>query len=262
MRLKTKGIDPNADFQELQNLLKNDDDRKKLQRKDFTFESNVPGTKPYWVAKCHEFKSTSLIHSYINKMHPTIFHTGSIAEYHDSWLCIILSRYVSCIDSNFDADGQLVLNNKSHFISAVQKYKYVVTHFLASKMEIWYNIVTKNIHNVVDAMITKEFASSRGVIYYHSFNYTNQSTCIEIKMNKCLVTLPLSLYRLFFRLDSFINYNWEKSNKFQKTPSTIIDDKDGYKTRECLLNHLKKVYHIGTTLKEKRLKNTKIIPLR
>ena len=27
-------------------------------------------------------------------------------------------------------------------------------------MEIWYNIVMKNIQNVVDAMITKEFSSS------------------------------------------------------------------------------------------------------
>ena len=179
--LNTEDIDPNADIQELQNLWKNDDDRKKLQRKLFTYASNVPGTKPYWVAKCHEFKSASFFHSYINKMHPTIFHTGSIAEYHDSWLRMVLSRYVSCIDGNSDADGELVLNNNSHFTSAVQKYKNVVTHYLASKMEIWYNIIMKNIHNVVDTLITKEFASSRGAIHYHSLNYTDQSTSIEKK---------------------------------------------------------------------------------
>ena len=45
--LNTEDIDPNADIQELQKLWKNDDDRKKLQRKLFTFASNVPGTKPY-----------------------------------------------------------------------------------------------------------------------------------------------------------------------------------------------------------------------
>ena len=49
---------PNATIQELQNLWNNGDDRKKLKRKRFTFESNVTGTKPYCVAKCHEFKST------------------------------------------------------------------------------------------------------------------------------------------------------------------------------------------------------------
>ena len=88
-------------------------------------------------------------------MNPTIFHTDSIAEYHNSWLRIRLSRYISYIDGNSDADEQSVLNNNSHFTSAVQKYKHVITHFLASKMEIWYNIVMKNIHNVVDDMITK-----------------------------------------------------------------------------------------------------------
>ena len=233
--LNTEDIDPNSDIQALQSLWENDEDRMKLQRKLFTYASNVPGTKPYWVAKCHEFKSTSFYHSYIKKMHPTIFHTGSIAEYHDSWLRILLSRYVSCIDGNSNADGQLVLNNNSHFTSAVQKYKQVVTHFLASKMEIWYNIVMKNIHNVVDAMITKEFASSRGAIHYHSLNYTDQLSCIEIKMDKCLVTLSLSLYKLFVRLDSFIDSNWEKSILFEKNPTTIRDGKEGYKTRECFL---------------------------
>ena len=105
MCLNTEHIDPNTDIQELKNLGKSDDDRKKLQRKLFTFASNVPGTKPYWVAKYYEFKSTSCFHSNINKMNPTIFHTGSIAEYHYSWLRILLSRYISYIDGNFDADG-------------------------------------------------------------------------------------------------------------------------------------------------------------
>ena len=66
-------------------------------------------------------------------------------------------------------------------------------------------------------------------------NYTDQSTCIEFKIDTCLVTLSLSFYRLFFRLDCFINCNWEKNDKFQKYQSTIIDGKDGYKTRYCFL---------------------------
>ena len=67
-------------------------------------------------------------------------------------------------------------------------------------------------------MITKKIASSRGTVHYHSLNYTDKSTCIEIKMDTFLVTLSLSLYRLFVRLGSFINCNWEKSNQFQKNP--------------------------------------------
>ena len=34
----------------------------------------------------------------------------------------------------------------------------------------------KTFHNTVSTMITKEFASSRGAIRYHSLNYTDQST--------------------------------------------------------------------------------------
>ena len=94
----------------------------------------------------------------------------------------------------------------------IQNYKHDVTHFLASKTEMRYNIEMKKIHNVVDTMMTRKFESSSGVIHYHSLNYTDQSTCIEIKRNKCLVTLSLSLYILFVRLYSFINCHWEKSN--------------------------------------------------
>ena len=68
---------------------------------------------------------------------------------------IFLYQYVLCIDGNTIDDGDLVLSDNAHFQSAVQKYKYVVTNFLASKVELWYNIVMKNVHNVVSTMITK-----------------------------------------------------------------------------------------------------------
>ena len=54
-------------------------------------------------------------------------------------------------------------------------------------------------------------------------------------MDKCLVTLSLSFYKLFVRLDFFINSNWEKNNQFDKNPSTIIDGKNVYKIREYFL---------------------------
>ena len=56
-------------------------------------------------------------------------------------------------------------------------------------------------------MITTEFASSRGAIHCHSLNYTDPSTCIDIKRNKCLVILSLSLYSLCVTLDFYINCN-------------------------------------------------------
>ena len=61
-------------------------------------------------------------------MSPLIFHTGSIVEYHDSWLCILLSQYVSCIDGNTKDDEYLVLIINTYFQSDVQKYKHVMTN--------------------------------------------------------------------------------------------------------------------------------------
>ena len=72
-------------------------------------------------------------------------------------------------------------------------------------MEIWYNIVMKNIHNVVSTMITKEFESSRGAMHYHRLNYNDQSTLEEIDANKCLANQYIALYTLFVDLDKFIN---------------------------------------------------------
>ena len=70
------------------------------------------------------------------------------------------SQYVSCFDGNTKDDGYLVLTDNTYFQSTVQRYKDVVSTFIALKMEIWYNIVMKSINNVVSTMITKEFASS------------------------------------------------------------------------------------------------------
>ena len=103
----------------------------------FTFASNVPETKPYWVSKRHEFKSTQLFHSCINKIHLTIFHTGNIAEHHDKWLRILLSHYLLYIDGSTIVDGNLVVKDSTFFQSAIQKYKNVVTNFIASKMKLW-----------------------------------------------------------------------------------------------------------------------------
>ena len=42
------------------------------------------------------------------------FHIGGVVEYHDCWLRILLSRYVSCIDGNTEVNGDLVLNDNRY----------------------------------------------------------------------------------------------------------------------------------------------------
>ena len=188
-------------------------------------------------------------------MHPTIFHTGSIAEYHDMWLRILLSQYVSCINDNTKVDGDLVLSDNACFQSAVLKYKDVVTNFFASKMEIWYNIVMKNVHNVEHAMITKEFASSRGAIHYHSLNYSDQSTSEEIGADKCLVNLSIALYNLFVNLDEFINKHFTYSALFDTNPTSLIHGKGACGDKELFLQsfNVRKTYWENFKLEESKL---------
>ena len=70
----------------------------------------------------------------------------------------------------------------------------------------------ENIHNVISIMITKEFTSSRGDIYYHSLNYTDQSTSEEIDANKYVVNLYIEIYTLFVELDKLIIIHWSYMN--------------------------------------------------
>ena len=87
-------------------------------------------------------------------------------------------------------------------------------------------------HNVVDAMITKEFAFSRGAIHYHSLNYSDQLTSEEIDADKVLVNLSIDLYRLFTKLDEFINIHFTYSALFDTNPTSLIHGKAACDDRE------------------------------
>ena len=101
----------------------------------------------------------------------------------------------------------------------------------------------KNVHNIVHGMITKEFASSRGAIHYHSLNYSDQSTSEEIDADKCLVNLSIALYNLFVNLDKFINKHFTYSVLFDKNPTSLIHGKEACDDRELFL----KSFDVGKT---------------
>ena len=90
----------------------------------------------------------------------------------------------------------------------------------------------KFFHNVVSTITTKEFASFRGTIHYHSLNYTDQSTSEKNDTDQCLVHLSIPLYTLFKQLDNFINPHWTNSSKTEENPSKLIHGKETYKSRE------------------------------
>ena len=169
--INTSEIDPNITMEELRNAT-NDSQRRRavdsLVRKASLYSSNIPGTTSYWASTRQEFRATHMYHSYINNKTPNIWCTGSLAEYHEFPLRLLLSKYVEQLDGHTTSDANEILNNDDSFKKAVQKYKTIVTHYLASKMELWFALVLSPIFGIEDWILVFEFALSRGGIHFHS----------------------------------------------------------------------------------------------
>ena len=150
----------------------------------------------------------------------SVFHTGSLAEYHKPALRKLLFSYVRELDVYFINDAQQILDDDTAFNIAVQTYKHIVTHYLEENMEKWMSIFMDPIYVVVAAMIVFEFAKTRGAIHYHSLlicksEFQNQS-------QHCLKTLVLSIHNSVEKLNTFIKKTW--SNKTHKTKFNVRPD--------------------------------------
>ena len=99
----------------------------------------------------------------------SIFHTGSLAEYHDPFLRCLLSRYVGFIEST--TNGNHVEDDGPFFREKMQQYKQLVTHFFAAKTEIWFDTFLVYIFGLREFDLRFEFAKSRGAIHFHALLY-------------------------------------------------------------------------------------------
>jgi hypothetical protein len=169
--INTSEIDPNVTMEEIRNST-NDSERRKavdaLVRKASLYSSNIPGTTQYWASTRQEFRATHMYHSYINNQTPNIWCTGSLAEFHEFPLRLLLSKYVAKLNGYTTADANAILEDEDAFKKAVQKYKTIVTHYLASKMELWFALVLGPIFSIKDWILVFEFALSRGGIHFHA----------------------------------------------------------------------------------------------
>ena len=98
--------------------------------------SNVPETDAYWTSSRFEMKAAIFYQSYIEEDEISLFHTGSLDEYHEPHLRSLLYKYTSQIDGLPDGYSESIMEDYYVFINAVQTYKHVVTHYLSSKMEL------------------------------------------------------------------------------------------------------------------------------
>ena len=114
-----------------------------------------------------------MFNSYINKKEIRIFHTGSLAEFHEWNLRVLLHKYVSSLSYHNHNEESNILNDDTLFVKSVQKYKNIVNHYMASKFELWNAFVLKPIFDVDGGLSSNEFAKSRGALHYHSINSTS-----------------------------------------------------------------------------------------
>ena len=103
---------------------------------------------------------------------PKLFHTGSLAEYHEYNLKCALATYVSQLTNKSKLEARAaakdIMTNNAAFVTAVQSYKHVVTHYFIAKTEIWMALYMKPVFGVRGGNLANKFASSRGAIHFHS----------------------------------------------------------------------------------------------
>ncbi len=89
-----------------------------------------------------------------------MFHTGSLVEYHNFHLRHLLCKYKKASLGLDPAECDLILTDDAAFATAVNDYKHICSHFLATKMELWYAHFMKPVYGMTHANLTNEFAKS------------------------------------------------------------------------------------------------------
>jgi hypothetical protein len=95
---------------------------------------NIPSTPAYWRSTYLEFQATIFYWSYIEDKDVNMFVTQSLPEYHEFNLWHLLSNYIKQLSPPLsDLDHMTILTDNSQFDTAVQRYKNIFIHYLASK---------------------------------------------------------------------------------------------------------------------------------
>ena len=218
--------------------------------------SNIPGTTPYWHTTRYEMKAIHFYNSYINDEHLSIFHTGSLAEYHEPALRQMLYNYTRKLDNKTEEEAREILDDDRTFFLAIQKYKNIVTHYLASKMEIWFGTFFCVLFDVKNISLTFEFAKTRGAIHFHSL-LGSKGEFVKF-LQAVLKELALSIHYALQTVNQWIDCKWETLDEPQRLrwlrskhskPTSVIDNKIGEKVRmefcskyDELLTHAMDIY--------------------
>jgi len=228
--INTSDFDPTTTIEEIKQATDEDTIRtltQKLLEKALVHSGNQPGTSAYQKATYHEFIAHSFFQQYINNRGIDVFLTGSLAEFHEHYLRVLLAKYVAQLSpSPSDLDPESILTDDNKFSDAVQRYKNVVTNYLASKEEIWFAFMYP-IYGVLGGNIAHEFAMSRGAIHYHATCQTS-SMCMD-EVSSALKTFSIAISDAMDILNAFIQ---EKSADKENNPSKCFT-KESLQVREA-----------------------------
>ena len=129
------------------------------------FAGNVRGTDQYFASVQRDFRAVAFFNNYINNQPIRLFHTASMAEYHDPNLRRIISTYTASVES--EESGKAVLDDDAVFADRMRAYGHVVTNFFAFKFECWLYHFLGPVYGIHDLAARFEFAKSRGAIHAH-----------------------------------------------------------------------------------------------
>jgi hypothetical protein len=130
---------------------------------------------------------------------------------------------------------QQILDEDTAFVTAIQMYKNIVTHYLASKFEIWTNLFMKPIYGFKGGNCSKEFVQSRGAIHYH---VAGQSDHPVIKNSQEYIRLcSEAIADEMETVNQFIeeHYNPQLHGRQFPTPPHLIFNHTGFEKRALFL---------------------------
>lgn len=143
--------------------------RERLQNNDQSmaktilyFGASLRGTAQYWTQRSRELRS--LIQYQINLRNglPSLFTTGSCAEYHFKPLRQLLHQYI------YDTTGEKKdLQNRSTLFTSLQQNTHVVAHYFDLRTKSYFEKVMKPVFGIDTYWYRQEFAKSRGMVHWH-----------------------------------------------------------------------------------------------
>ena len=217
----------------------NDDDAvlaqtTKLLERAIVYSGNSPGTPEYWKATYHEFVAANFLRSYLFGEDINMFITGSLAEFHEYPLRLLLSKYISALSPQpTDLDPVAILTNDAMFNTAVQRYKTIVTNYQASKMEIWNAHFLHPVYGVVGGNSSIEYAPGRGA--QHNHNPSHSSSPALKQISQILKVFSLAIHHAMKPVQQYIRCVYKKRQHeplgFTSDPSTVYS-KDAPAIRE------------------------------